>query len=42
MHKLPFGALVSEAVLATLREAAVRGQDQTLKMIPEIRLVEIT
>ncbi|MBI3851652.1 MAG: hypothetical protein HY298_15450 [Verrucomicrobia bacterium] len=41
MHQLPFGASISDTVLAELKRAAVHGRDQTPEMLPEIRLVEV-
>ena len=40
MHPLPFGATISDAVLASLKEAALQGREHTPPMIPEVRLVE--
>ena len=40
MHRLPFGASISEAMLVALKSAAAHGRDQNPEMIPEIRLVE--
>src|SRR6184192_4301530 len=40
MHRLPFGATISDAMLAVLKKAAAQAREQTPVMIPEIRLVE--
>ncbi len=40
MHRLPFGATVSDAMLAMLKNVAAQAREQTPAMIPEIRLVE--
>jgi hypothetical protein len=40
MHQLPFGASISEAMLAALKNAAVQARERTPTAIPEIRLIE--
>jgi hypothetical protein len=40
MHRLPFGASISNAMLAMLKTVAAQAREQTPAMIPSIRLVE--
>ena len=40
MHPLPFGATISDAMLAVLKRAAAEAREQAPPMISEIRLVE--
>lgn len=39
MHRLPFGATISDAMLVMLKSAAAQAGEQTPTTIPEIRLV---
>ncbi len=40
MHRLPFGATISDAMLERLKKAAAQGREQKPPMIPDVRLVE--